>query len=66
MAENIPQPRMGFVKTILPVDFENIARPGHGHGDYVANSPGPVGHDYHTVGQRHGFDQIMGYEDFRS
>jgi hypothetical protein len=50
MAKNIPQPGMGVAEAVLAVDFKDVARPVHRHGDDIANFSWPVGHHHDAVG----------------
>src|SRR5437762_8635483 len=63
VAENIPQSAVGFVESLLPVNFKDIARPAHGDIDNVFDLAGTVRHHYDPVSQRDRFYQIMSHED---
>ena len=43
VAENIPQPAVGFVETFLAVNLKNIARPPHADLDHVVRGVRPDG-----------------------
>src|SRR5207245_11362013 len=59
VAENIPQSAVGFVESLLPVNFKDIARPAHGDIDNVFDLAGTVRHHYYPVSQSDRFYQIM-------
>src|SRR5262245_26874681 len=63
MAKDIPQPAVGFVESFLPVNFKDVARPFHGHIDNVFDFTRPVSDDYHPVGERNRFHQVVGDEN---
>ena len=62
MAENIPHASIGFVESLLAVNFENISRPGHGDVDNIPYFSRPVRHDHDSISKRHCFYQIVGEE----
>ena len=63
MAENIPQPPVGLVESGLPVNFENVSRPAHGHFHDIRDAPRTVAHDDDPIRQRHRLDQVVGDEE---
>src|SRR5437899_2972149 len=65
VAENIPQSAVGFVESLLPVNFKDIARPAHRDIDNVLELARTVSHDHDAVSQCYRFHQIVGNEDNR-
>src|ERR1051326_8015409 len=65
VAEDVPEPAVGFVEAFLAVNLENIARPLHRHLDDVLHARGAMRHHDHAVGERDRLHQIVGYEQDR-
>ena len=63
VAKDIPQAAIGFVKSFLPVNFEDVARPRHRNIKDIFDPPGPVRHHHDPIGQGHGFNQIVSNKD---
>src|SRR5262249_20751761 len=63
VAKDIPQPAIGLVESFLPVNFKDVARPFHGHVDNIFDFTRPVSDDYHPVGKRNRFHQVVGDEN---